>query len=382
MSITIALFVFTIFLAYANGANDNFKGVATLFGSNTTNYKVALGWATVTTIAGSLSSIVVAHKLIEAFSGKGLVPPVVAQEPTFLLAVAVGAGLTVMIATLTGFPISTTHSLVGALIGAGLSTVVGEVNFAALSGGFVAPLLFSPFIAVILAAIAYRIFRKGRLALGITKEDCLCVGEDECEEAVASTALSSSATSITTMPLPNGANISAKFAKNEVCQERYQGAVMGIGAEKLLDVMHFISAGAVSFARGLNDTPKIMGLILVAGAFDIQYSMLMIAFAMAIGGVLNAKKVAHVMSRDITYMNHGQGFTANIVTAGLVIVASKFGMPVSTTHVSVGSLFGIGAVTKNADYGTIKKIVASWILTLPIAATIAAVVYLSVHALQ
>ena len=371
MYLASALFVCTLVLAYANGANDNFKGVATLFGSNTTNYKIALGWATVTTIAGSLFSIVVAGKLIEAFSGKGLVPVEIAQEPTFLLAVAVGAGFTVLLATFTGFPISTTHSLIGALIGAGLTAVGSQVNFAALASGFLAPLLFSPFIAVALSTVSYLVFRKARLAMGVTKEDCLCVGETPKTFALATT---------TTLQSGSGTIVSTKFAKGAVCQERYQGAVLGIGAEKLLDALHFLSAGAVSFARGLNDTPKIMGLILVAGAFDIRYSMILIALAMALGGILNAKKVAYVMSRDIAYMNHGQGFTANFVTSILVISASKMGLPVSTTHVSVGALFGIGAVNKSADYRVIAKIVGSWVLTLPIAGVIASLVYLALRA--
>ena len=61
----IALFLVTVFLAYANGANDNFKGVATLFGSDTTNYKVAIWWATLTTFAGSICSIALANALLK-----------------------------------------------------------------------------------------------------------------------------------------------------------------------------------------------------------------------------------------------------------------------------------------------------------------------------
>lgn len=60
-------------LAYANGANDNFKGVATLFGSGTTNYRGALTWATIMTFLGSLSAVFLARKLLQTFSGKGLV---------------------------------------------------------------------------------------------------------------------------------------------------------------------------------------------------------------------------------------------------------------------------------------------------------------------
>ena len=75
-------------------------------------------------------------------------------------------------------------------------------------------------------------------------------------------------------------------------------------------------------------------------------------------------------------MNGGQGFTANLITGILVTTASLHGMPVSTTHVSIGSIFGIGTVTRKANFGVVKKILASWILTLPIAAGFSGLIYL------
>ena len=118
--IIILLFLATCFLAYSNGANDNFKGVATLYGSRTAGYGTALGWATATTLAGSIASIFLAQSLLKKFSGKGLVPDALVGSEHFLLAVVIGAALTVILATLTGFPISTTHGLTGALVGSGL----------------------------------------------------------------------------------------------------------------------------------------------------------------------------------------------------------------------------------------------------------------------
>jgi PiT family inorganic phosphate transporter len=100
-----------------------------------------------------------------------------------------------------------------------------------------------------------------------------------------------------------------------------------------------------------------------------------VAGAIAVGGLLNARKVAETMSRKITAMNHGQGFTANLTTAMLVVAASLYGLPVSTTHVSVGSLFGIGLTTGKANPRMITAIVASWLITLPCAAAIAAAIY-------
>jgi PiT family inorganic phosphate transporter len=97
---------------------------------------------------------------------------------------------------------------------------------------------------------------------------------------------------------------------------------------------------------------------------------------MAIGGLVNARRVAETMSRKITGMNPGQGFTANLVTASLVICASRFGLPVSTTHVSVGSLFGIGLINRSARWKMILGILLAWVTTLPMGAALAAGVYL------
>src|SRR6266498_4758598 len=94
------LFLATCFLAYSNGANDNFKGVASLFGSRTCNYRTAISWATVTTFAGSMMSIFLAQTLLTKFGGKGIVPEHFAGSASFLLAVALGALLPVISAAL------------------------------------------------------------------------------------------------------------------------------------------------------------------------------------------------------------------------------------------------------------------------------------------
>src|SRR6266498_4284165 len=97
------LFLATCFLAYSNGANDNFKGVASLFGSQTCNYRTAISWATVTTFAGSIMSIFLAHGLLKKFSGKGIVPDHCVESEYVLLTVAIDSRLTVIIGTITVF---------------------------------------------------------------------------------------------------------------------------------------------------------------------------------------------------------------------------------------------------------------------------------------
>lgn len=365
--LTASVFLAVCFLAYSNGANDNFKGVASLFGSRTCGYRTAISWATITTFAGSLTAIFVAQALLKTFSGKGLVPDTLTASPEFVLAVAIGAGGTVILAALLGFPISTTHGLTGALVGAGLVAVGDQVNFALLGKTFVMPLLLSPLLAVGVGALVYLFFRYGRLRLGVTKEMCVCAGIEE---------------QIVPLPQPNGVfmvqtlpKLSMEVGEPASCTQRYTGAVLGINAGKLLDTMHFLSAGAVSFARGLNDTPKIAALLLIGASFNIRWGLFAVATAIALGGLFNARKVADTMSHKITDMNPGQGFAANLSTALLVTTASFHGVPVSTTHVSVGSLLGMGVVSGQAKWKPVLKILASWAITLPCAAILAALVY-------
>lgn len=355
-----------IFLAYTNGANDNFKGVATLFGSGTGGYKKALWWATITTFLGSLAAVFISTKLIGQFSGKGLVPDTIVRTPHFLISAGMGAALTIFIATIAGIPISTTHSLTGALIGAGLLSTGAHINFNVLGNRFFLPLLLSPAVSMVLTLIIYPCFKFTRIKMGIERQMCLCVGggvEDICIQQDGTAVLKATGMPIVVDQLKN-------------CQQYYQGRILGFDSQRILDKLHYISAGAVSFARGLNDTPKIVALLLVMSAVSLKSGIFIVAFAMAIGGLLNAREVALTMSERITRMNHGQGFSANLVTAFLVIFASKWGLPVSTTHVSCGSLFGIGLVNKKANLSVIRQIILAWFLTLPLAAVLSAICFL------
>ncbi len=359
----------TCFLAYSNGANDNFKGVASLFGSGTTGYRRAIWWATATTFTGSIASMVLAQSLLTKFSGKGIVPDQIVGSKFFLLAVALGAGLTVIVATLTGFPVSTTHALTGAIVGAGLVAVGAGVNVQSLGGGFLLPLALSPILALALAAGCYLALRSLRLQLGITKEWCVCVGETPQVVPIPQPP--------SVMALQGAVQSTLTVSAGELrdCAERYTGAFLGVRSQTIMDAAHFLSAGIVSFARGLNDTPKIAAMLLVVRALDIRWGIVAIGVAIAIGGLLSAGRVAETMSHRITGMNHGQGLAANLSTGLLVILATRYGLPVSTTHVSVGSLFGIGLMARKANVKVMLGIVLSWLLTLPCAALISGIVY-------
>ncbi|MFO0864809.1 MAG: inorganic phosphate transporter [Gemmataceae bacterium] len=355
------LILAVICLAYANGANDNFKGVATLFGSGTTSFKMSVVWATLTTFAGSLIAVVLASQLLKNFSGRGLISDDLVSEIRYVSSVAAGAGVTVLIATRLGMPVSTTHGLVGALVGAGFAAG-SDINFGKLGLDFFLPLIVSPIIAVVATCIVYPTFRFVRSRFGVTRSTCLCVGREIVEVLPANCH--------ETIALERVEQLTASKGTTVTCQERYQGQVVGIEAGKVLDGLHFLSAGIVSFARGLNDTPKIAALLLLAPQFGGFGSMAFVGVIIAIGGVLSARRIAETMGKKITPMNPGQGFTANLITGVIVVAASRLGMPVSTTHVSCGSLFGIGAITRKGDLKTIGKILSAWVTTLPLGATL------------
>jgi PiT family inorganic phosphate transporter len=144
---------------------------------------------------------------------------------------------------------------------------------------------------------------------------------------------------------------------------------------RVLDALHVLSAAAVSFARGLNDTPKIAALLVGAGLLGAGSASLLVALAMAMGGLLASRRVALTLAFRVTRMDAAQGLGGNLVTALLVILASRLGLPVSTTHVSTGALFGIALRSHDGNAGVIRSILLAWLVTLPLAAVLAYTLY-------
>jgi len=181
----VLLIVAVLWLAYSNGANDNFKGVATLYSSATASYRKALLWATMATVAGSLASLVTANKLLAAFSGKGLVPQALIGTPELLIAVGAGSAITIFLATRLGLPTSTTHALTGALLGAAVVTSTGSIGGATGVGKFAGPLLLSPVIAIVMSAALYPALRRLRLAARASPNKPACAWAVPCHNRFA-----------------------------------------------------------------------------------------------------------------------------------------------------------------------------------------------------
>ncbi len=359
----IFIFLTTLFLAYANGANDNFKGVATLYGSKTLNYKNALAWTTFTTALGCGLAMFLAGELIIVFKGKGLVPDDVILMQNFPLAVGAGAAITVMLATFLNLPVSTTHALIGSLAGAGWIATEAGINWGKLSKAYFFPLVAGPILSIVLTYIVYLLFKRLRANLNIQQETCLCIGEKVIATAQSHTMTKSDFINnfSTSIGLPE-----PLVASKAYCRSSYSGQFAGISARQFLDGLHYLSSGLVCFSRGLNDTPKIVALLLIGSRFDLNVSILAVGIAMLTGGLIHSKRIAVTMGKKVTEMNPGQAFTANFITGIIVLGASKIGMPVSTTHVSCGSIFAIGAANKKINLKILSQIFLAWVTTLPL----------------
>jgi PiT family inorganic phosphate transporter len=319
-------------------------------------------------VAGSLVSVAFAARLVGVFQGKGLLSPDFLGLQ-LLVAVAAAGAVTIFLATVLGMPTSTTHALTGALVGAGISAVgTSGIAWNQLATKFAQPLLLSPVLSIGLTALLYLALRRSRRSLGVEKESCLCIAEGELVPVTTAGMVAVAAPS----------HLRVGVARSPECAERYSGRVLGLRAQSAVDVTHYLSAGAVCFARAVNDTPKIAALLFGAAALGTSLAtpmLAVVALAMAAGGWFHSRKVAETMSKNITNLNTGQGLTANLMTALLVLVASRMGVPVSTTHVSCGAIFGIGLVNGERQWSTIARILATWMTTLPLGLTLGWVFY-------
>lgn len=356
-------------LAYANGSNDVSKGIATLVGSGVSNFRTAVVWGTVWTIVGGLVAAFASQGLVATFSGKGfLATPV--SGATFLAAVAAGAIAWVLFATRTGLPVSTTHAIAGALAGAGIvAQGAAALHWEFLAKRVALPLGISPLLSVALISAVFPLLHRGVLR---AQTYCVCIERRFTIVAaggMAASAVSSAGVSSTTLSRGEDCDVSPAVTAR-------------VGA---VDALHWLSSALTSFARGLNDTPKIVALGIAASA-GLGISGLsfyaVVAAAMGAGSLVAGFRVTETLARKVTPMSPAEGFCANLVTTLLVGLASLAALPVSTTHVSSGAIVGIGLHRGVASlrWATVRDMLLAWVVTLPVAALAGGAAYAALRA--
>jgi inorganic phosphate transporter, PiT family len=358
-----AILLLVALLAFANGSNDNGKGVATLVGFGAARPHAALRWATLTTMIGSVVSFWFAGGLIENFS-TGLFAEGTPVDGSFFAAVLIGAICWVLLATFTGLPVSTTHAITGGLVGAGLTAFsASQLRWGDLGSKFAIPLALSPLLSV---AVVYVVSLPIVAAVRRYRAWCLCVVERPaipCAPGLACAAAPA---------------VDVVVDTEENCAEQAPSASVTVGGAG--NAIHWTTSGLVGFARGWNDAPKIaalgIGTLTAAGVpQSTGIAFAVVTVAMAMGGLIAGRRVLETMAKKLTPLPLAESLTASSATAAMVSAASWFGLPVSTTHVSTGAIIGAGLRNdpRQVRWGKVGEIVLSWIVTLPVAALFAAV---------
>jgi PiT family inorganic phosphate transporter len=366
--IAAALIVLVVMLSFANGANDVSKGIATLVGSGITEYRKAIIWGTIWTMAGAIVSAFFALEMVKTFSAGGVVKSTSNLNQMFPVAVTMGAFIWVIFASKTGLPVSTTHAITGALCGVGIISVgFSGVTWPILGKKLFLPLAFSPIVAL---GISWLFFPIIRMVSSRAERYCVCL--ELRERAVSYKTILDKSGAVAAVsqinPFPQPTLMTGE--KNACSESLYSPIRL-----EILDLFHWLSSGMTSFARGLNDAPKVAVLAFGIGSFETHmHSMLYfvgIALAMGIGSIISGFRVTETLAEKVTPMNHQEGFAANLTTSLLVTAAARFGLPVSTTHVSSGAIIGIGLKKETVRWKVVFEMILAWIVTLPVSALIA-----------
>jgi inorganic phosphate transporter, PiT family len=267
----------------------------------------------------------------------------------------------VLIASWTGLPVSTTHALTGAIVGAGLAAFAGDaLIWSAIGKKIALPLFLSPLLALMMSFLLHPALR--RIAAR-WEGACLCLLP--ASRAV----VTIDAKGMTrTLFQPTGLGQAVIAVPNQCDRAGLKGITVG------LDSVHWMSSGLAAFARGVNDAPKIAAMVLLGTAatswpspsFQVM-TFIGVALAMGLGSYLGGLRVTEVLAEKVTTMDHAEGLSANLTTSSLVLIAATMGLPVSTTHVSSSAIIGIGLVKGVAavQWKTVRDMVLAWIVTLP-----------------
>lgn len=374
MDLALATYCLVLALAFANGTNDVSKAIATLVGSGVTNYRTAIQWGTVWTVAGAAIAALVAGAMVNTFSN-GFVPTGTAIPPAVTLAVLTGSLGWVLFASRTGLPVSTTHALTGAIVGAGAVAFTGDgLVWAAIGKKIALPLLVSPFLALGVSLIVHPAIR---LLATKWEGSCLCV-------MPASRALVTvdSHGAIRTLFQATSFGQPVIAVPSQCDRAGLKGTVIG------LDSIHWISSGLASFARGTNDAPKIVAMLLLGSTTSAWPNPIMhlaafsgVAIAMGLGSYFGGLRVTEVLAEKVTRMDHRGGLSANLTTSTLVLTSGWLGLPVSTTHVSSSAIIGIGLLkgVTAVRWNTIRDMVLAWIVTLPAAGLLSGLAFWAIR---
>ncbi|MDP8238408.1 MAG: anion permease [Candidatus Hatepunaea meridiana] len=394
--------VISFYAAFMGGANDFANAFGTSVGSNAITFKQAI---LIAIIAELIGAVMVGGNVTDTVR-KGIVDPSNFETDPMLLvygllAALIGSGVFLQAATHFGVPVSTTHAIVGAMVGFGIVAC----GFESICWGKVARIAMSWVVSPIGGGIAaYATFRViqnrilerrnpvaaaskmvpvfvgltgGILALSMLYKGLKNLHLDLplSQAVIAALVIGLLAMLIARSMLPRSSDRS----------RRVQLAIV----EGNFKYLQIITAGYVAFAHGANDVANAVGPL--AGIWTIYHKgliglkaevpiwiLVMGGTGIVLGLAVFGKKVIETVGKKITSITPSRGFAAEFSAATIVLVFSKLGMPVSTTHTLVGAVIGVGLARGIGaiDMRVVKRILMSWVITIPAAAIATAIVYL------
>ena len=392
--------VFGVYMAWGIGANDVANAMATSVGSKALTIKQAILVAAIFEFLGA----VLAGGEVTSTIRRGIVDTgLMADEPKLLvfgmLSALLAAGTWLLIASRKGWPVSTTHSIVGAIVGftvagIGVSAVQwGKVGTIVMSW-VVSPLMAGVIALIIFMSVQYLILRhedpldRARrfvpiyiflAAFSITLVTILKglthVGLDLSLRS--SYAL---ATSIAVVIAIIGA-IAIRRIKPDPAEEQDQHFAT---VERVFGVLMVVTACSMAFAHGSNDVANAIGPLaavisvsqtgVVGGQSSIPFWVLLIGgVGIVIGLATFGRHVIATVGQKITHLTPSRGFCAELAAATTIVIASGTGIPISTTHTLVGAVLGVGMARGIAaiDLRVVGRIFVSWLVTIPAGAILA-----------
>jgi PiT family inorganic phosphate transporter len=401
-----------LYMAWNIGANDVANAFGTSVGSGALTIRRAVLLAAVCEFAGAFF---VGSPVAQTISGSIVTPSAFSANPEKLaigmVAAIIGAAIWVHIATYLAHPVSTTHAIIGAVIGFGAIAVGPQFVQWGKMGTIAASWVVSPLVGGILA---YTIYRWGvrRYILDSRHPVFMTI-------RIVPSAMGSLLAIITfsiiykglpglhlnlplrwAMPLALATGLSVGLVLHVALRRRRRRhevprAQRYAFIERWFGLMQIPTACYMSFAHGANDVANAVGpmaaavQILRTGALPDQIAIS--PWLLAIGGLgivvglaTYGYKVIEAIGKKITEITPTRGFSAEFSTATTVLVFSKLGMPISTTFVIVGAVMGVGLARGFAalDLGVIRRIFTSWIITIPVSAILTAVTYWFLMALH
>ncbi|MDH5518734.1 MAG: inorganic phosphate transporter [Gammaproteobacteria bacterium] len=397
--------IFGLFMAWGIGANDVANAMATSVGSRALTIKQAILIAAVFEFAGAILAGGQVTKTIR----KGIIDAkVLESSPELLvygmLAALLAAGCWLLIASRKGWPVSTTHSIVGAIVGFAMVGIGIEAVSWGKVGFIVASWVVSPVLAGVIAYALFRSVQKLILDTDTPFDNAkryvpfyifivgfiislvtLVKGLKHVGLHLSTAENYFYAVIVGLVIMGFGISVIRKIKMNESLNKDFHYA----SVEKVFGVLMVVTACAMAFAHGSNDVANAIGPVaaivgIVQSGGEIAQKSTLSIWVLLIGGVgiviglmMYGHKVMATVGNNITELTPSRGFAATLAAATTVVLASGTGLPISTTHTLVGAVLGVGLARGMAalNLTVIRNIFMSWIITLPAGAILAIIFF-------